>query len=255
MLKERTNIIREVKTLTANRLPLKPMRRVLVSDEIIEQFKNLILDGTLKPGDGLGSETNLAAQMNVGRSTIREALKVLIHLGFIVRKGKVAVVAEGVSGDMQPRRIIERFRANRNFLEMIEVRKIIEPDIAAMAAARFKAGDLDLIEKDVDAMKKTLGDMEAFLNHDYNFHLHIAQASRNQILIEITRGIQDMLKKTQEYVLRQSDSIHERSLAFHTKIYKAIQNGKSELAGKLMFDHIDDIEGEMYTILKQKSRR
>ena len=240
--------------MAANRLPLKPMRRVLVSDEIIEQFKNLILEGTLKPGDGLGSETNLATQMNVGRSTIREALKVLIHLGFIERKGKVAVVAEGVSGGMQPREIIERFRANRNFLEMIEVRKIIEPDIAAMAATRHEAGDLDLIRQDVDAMKETLGDLNAFLNHDYNFHLHIAQASRNQLLIEITRGIQDMLKKTQEYVLRKSGSIHQRSLTFHAKIFEAIQNGQSELAGKHMFDHIEEIEGEMYAILKKKNR-
>jgi DNA-binding FadR family transcriptional regulator len=230
------------------------MRRVLVSDEIIEQFKNLILDGTLKPGDGLGSETNLAAQMNVGRSTIREALKVLIHLGFIERKGKVAVVAKSVSGGMKPQKIIERFRANRNFLEMIEVRKIIEPDIAAMAATRYETGDLDLIRQDVDAMQETLGDVEAFLNHDYNFHLHIAQASRNQILIEITRGIQAMLKKTQAYVLRESGSIHKRSLGFHTKIFKAIKNGQAELAGKHMSDHIEDIEGEMYTILKQANR-
>ncbi len=240
--------------MAANRLPLKPIRRVLVSDEIIEEFKNLILDGTLKPGDGLGSETNLATQMNVGRSTIREALKVLIHLGFIARKGKVAVVAEGVGGGMQPRKIIERFRANRNFLEMIEVRKIIEPDIAAMAAARHEANDLDLIRQAVDAMKETLGDISAFLNHDYNFHLYIAQASRNQILIEITRGIQDMLKKSQEYVLRQSDSIHNRSLAFHTKIFKAIQKRKPELAEKHMFNHIEDIEGEMYAILKQANK-
>ena len=63
--------------------------------------------------------------------------------------------------------------------------------------------------------------------------------------------IQDMLKKTLEYVLRQSDRIHHRSLAFHTKIFKAIQKGQPELAGKHMFDHIEDIESEMYSILKQ----
>ena len=240
--------------MTDNRLPLKPMRRVLVSDEIIEQFKNLILDGTLKPGDGLGSETSLATQMNVGRSTIREALKVLIHLGFIERKGKLAVVSEHLGGGINPRDIIERFRANRNLLEMIEVRKIIEPDIAAMAATRHDPGDLDLILQDVGAMKESIENLDAFLEHDYHFHLHIAQASRNQILIEITRGIQDILKKTQEYVLRKSDSIHHRSLMFHTKIFKAIQKGQPELAGKLMFDHIEDIESEMYAILKQKNR-
>jgi DNA-binding FadR family transcriptional regulator len=63
-----------------------------------------------------------------------------------------------------------------------------------------------------------------------------------------------MLKKTQAYVLRQSDSIHHRSLAFHTKIFKAIEKGQSELAGKHMLHHIEDIESEMYTILKQANR-
>ena len=67
------------------------------------------------------------------------------------------------------------------FLE--EFRKIIEPDIAAMAATRHDAGDLDLILQDVGAMKESIENLDAFLEHDYHFHLHIAQASRNQILI------------------------------------------------------------------------
>ena len=164
------------------KLPLKPMRRVLVSDEIIDQIKNLILDGTLQPGDQLGSETKLASQMDVGRSTIREALKVLIHLGFIERKNRVAIVSDRVRSGINPQQIVDRFKKNRNFLEMIEVRKIIEPDIAAMAATRCDAGDLELISEDVEAMRQSLGKLDAFLDHDYHFHLHLAQASGNQIL-------------------------------------------------------------------------
>lgn len=226
------------------------MRRILVSDEIIEQIKNLILDGTLKAGDPLGSETKLASQMNVGRSTIREALKVLIHMGFIERKHKVAVVSDSIRSDINPREMIDRFKKSRNLLEMVEVRKIIEPDISAMAASRRGSDDLKLIELDVEAMGRTR-DLDAFLNHDYHFHLHIAQASGNKILIEIIRGIQDLLKKTQEHILRQSESIHPRSLEYHRKIFEAIRKEQPEEASKQMADHISDIENELYKIMQK----
>ena len=226
------------------------MRRILVSDEIIEQIKNLILDGTLKPGDPLGSETKLASQMNVGRSTIREALKVLIHMGFIERKHKVAVVSDSIRSDLNPREMIDRFKKSRDLLEMVEVRKIIEPDISAMAASRRGSDDLKLIELDVEAMGRT-SDLDAFLDHDYHFHLHIAQASGNKILIEIIRGIQDLLKKTQEHILRQSESIQPRSLQYHRKIFEAIRKEQPEKASKHMADHISDIENELYMIMQK----
>ena len=227
------------------------MRRVLVSDEIIEQIKNLILEGTLKPGDPLGSETKLASQMNVGRSTIREALKVLIHMGFIERRNKIAVVSDSVKSDLNPREMIARFKKSRNLLEMVEVRKIIEPDIAAMAAARRGSDDLKLIEMDVEAMGRTLSDLDAFLDHDYHFHLHIAQASGNKILMEIIRGIQDLLKKTQEHILRQSETIHPRSLEYHRKIFEAIRKEQPNQASQYMADHISDIENELYMIMQK----
>ena len=237
------------------KLPLKPMQRVLVSDGIIEQIKNLILGGTLKPGDPLGSETKLAAQMSVGRSTIREALKVLIHMGFIERKNKVAVVSERIRGGLNPHDIVERFKKNRNLLEMVEVRKIIEPDISAMAATRREPEDLKLIQQEVEAMGRNKDDLDAFLDHDYNFHLHIAQASRNQILIEIMRGIQNLLKKTQEHILRQSENIHPRSLKFHRKIFEAINKGEPDQASRYMADHIADIENELYMIMQKNDKK
>ena len=235
-------------------LPLKPMRRVLVSDEIIEQIKNLILDGTLKPGDRLASEIKLAQQMNVGRSTIREALKVLIHLGFIERKNKVAIVSDRLKGGLDPQSIVERFKKQRSLLEMIEVRKLIEPGIASLAATRCEPGDLQLLLKDVEAMDNTLKNIDAFLLHDYHFHLHIAQASKNQILIEIVLGIQHVLRRTQEHILQKSKNIHPRSLDYHWKIFKAIEDGHPELAKESMSEHILDIETEMYTILKQEKQ-
>ena len=228
------------------------MRRILVSDEIIEQIKDLILAGTLKPGDQLPSEISLAAQMKVGRSTIREALKVLIHLGFIETQNKVRVVSQQVGGQLDPHAIVKRFKDHRNIIEVIEVRKIIEPDIAEMAAGRCEKEDIELIQKDVDAMQSATTSPEAFAQFDHLFHLHLAQGCKNQILIEIIQKIQEMLKETQELILTKSTHIAPRSMSFHLKIVEAIQAGRPKQAKELMRKHILDIETEMYAILKQQ---
>jgi len=227
------------------------MRRVLVSDEIIEQIEDLILKGELKPGDLLPSENKMASQMSVGRSTIREALKVLIHLGFIERKNKVAVISDRIQENESPNNILERFKKQRNLLEMIEFRTIVEPDMAGLAATRSDAMDVSVLQKDVEAMTESQEDNERFLMHDHNFHLHIAQGTKNQILIEVIRGIQDMLEKTQGHIIRKSTTISPRSLEFHMKIFNAIKKGNPGLARKHMHDHLLDIESEMYAILKR----
>jgi len=236
-----------------NELPLKPMHKVLVSDEIIEQIKNLILEGRLRSGDQLPSETKMASQMKVGRSTIREALKVLIHLGFIERKNKVAVISDRIKETVSPHDIVERFKKQRNVLEMIEFRKIVEPDMASLAAIRSDATDVAALHKDVEAMTEGQNDAEKFLKHDHHFHLHIAQGAKNQILIEVIQGIQDMLEKTQGHIIRKSATISPRSLEFHRKIFDAIKKGKPESARKHMYDHLIDIEKEVYTILKHEN--
>ena len=239
--------------MKADKLPLKPMRRVLVSDGIIEQIKDLILAGTLKPGEQLPSENSLASQMSVGRSTIREALKVLIHLGFIETKNKARIVSHQIGGYLDPQAIVERFKDHRNVIEMIEVRKIIEPDIAELAASRSEKDDIELIQKDVDAMQSATMSPKVFAKYDHHFHLHLAQGCKNQILIEIIQKIQEMLKETQGLILSQSKDIAPRSMAFHLQIVDAVKASQPKQAKELMRKHILDIEAEMYAILKKQN--
>lgn len=229
------------------------MQRVLISDEIIDQIKDLILRGELKPGDALPAETTMAAQLQVGRSTIREALKVLLHLGFIERENKLAVVSDRIKEKMSPNDIVERFKKQRNILEMIEFRKIVEPALAGLAATRADAEEISLLNSDMEAMSESRDDPETFLKHDHFFHLHIAQGAKNEILIEVIRGIQGMLEKTQGHIIRESATISPRSLEFHRKIFGAIKRSTAESARKHMYEHLLDIEKEMYAILKQEA--
>ncbi|RKY03097.1 MAG: hypothetical protein DRP55_01930 [Spirochaetes bacterium] len=230
----------------------KPVGKVLVSDEIIEEIKQLIMDGTLKPGDRLPSESEMASQMGVGRSTIREALKVLIYLGFIERQNKVAYVSNNVMDRIYPKDIIESFKRHRNIMEMIEARRIIEPDVAEYAAMRANPNDIEEIGKYYQAMKESQGNVEDFISFDNQFHLHVIHAARNNILMDIMKGIQELMKQNQALILRKSKNIMPRSLEFHRKIFIAIKEGKAKSAKRYMLSHIIDVEKEMYCILKEE---
>jgi len=233
-------------------MKFKRMNRVSISDEIIEHIKDLIINKTLKPDERLPSEEKMALQMAVGRGTIREAIKVLVYLGFIERKNKGTFVSSHVMDRIIPKDVIGKFKRHRNIMEMIEVRKIIEPESAGLAAGRANPKEVAEIENQYRLMLDSKDNIEVFIDHDNSFHSYIIKATRNNILIEIMKNIQKLMMENQALVLKKSKNIMPRSLEFHGKILKAIQDGKEDLARNYMLKHILDIEKEMYLILRQK---
>ena len=230
----------------------KPVNKVLISNGIIDQIKSSIMAGDLKPGESLPSEIKMASQLRVGRSTVREALQVLIHLGFIERKGKETFVSPSVREKFFPKDIFKRYQAHRSVMEMIEVRKVVESFLAESAAIRADEEMVELLGKDLAEMESSVGDMKKFIASDHQFHLRIAEGARNKVFYDLMLGVRDILRDNQELVLLKSQSILPRSMEFHRKIYMAIKGKKPKRARKLMLDHINDIENEMYHILKSE---
>lgn len=234
-------------------MKFKEVKQVSVTDKIIEQIKNLIIDKTLKPGETLPSEEKMAYQMGVGRGTIREALKVLIYLGFIERQNKATFVSPNGNKRLHMRDIIESFKKHRNIMEMIELRKIIEPEAASYAAVRANPKEIEAVEKAYRLMVEYENEIESFIDQDNIFHLAVVRATGNNVLLDIMKGIQRLMKQSQSLILKKSKNIKPRSLKFHGKMCSAIKEGNADLAKRLMLDHIVDIEKEMYRILKEES--
>lgn len=233
-------------------MKFKEVKPVSVTDRVIEQVRDLIINGTLKPNEPFPSEEKLAAQMGVGRGTIREALRVLICLGFIERQGKTTFVSPNINKRLGPRDIIESFKKHHDVMEMIELRKIIEPEASAYAAARANPKEIEDIEAAYRLMIKYENEIELFIHQDNLFHLAIVQGTGNGVLLDIMKGIQRLMEQNQALILKKSKYIKPRSLAFHGKICSAIKEGNVKRARKFMFDHIIDIEEEMYRILKEE---
>jgi DNA-binding FadR family transcriptional regulator len=196
--------------------------RSSVTEQIIEYLKDQILKQELKPGQQLPSEENLGSQLGVGRGTVREALRVLVYLGLIERRNKSTYVTSIATSGSMMTGFLDRIHKHRDVMKVIEVRKIVEPEAAALAAER--------------------GDAE-----------EIAEIGRCLAEMELMKNIQQYMHQNQLVVLRLSPSIEPHSLEFHRRLYAAILEGKEEDARDIMKAHILDIEKEMVGIIKNGS--
>jgi GntR family transcriptional repressor for pyruvate dehydrogenase complex len=204
--------------------------RSSVTEQIIEYLKDQIFKQKLKPGQQLPSEENLALQLGVGRGTVREALRVLVYLGLIERRNKSTYVTSIASSNNLMEGFLDRIHKHRDVEKIIEVRRIIEPEAAAL--------------------EETADNYKEFIVHDEDYHRAIFSACGNHILLEINSSIQHYMHQNQELVVKLRPGIIPHSLDYHRKVFKGIKEGKADEVRKIMRDHIDNIENEMKQIIK-----
>jgi len=225
-----------------------------ISEKIIGYVKHQIISGSLKAGDRLPSEEALAEQMGVGRGTIREALKVLSYTGFLEKKNNRTYVSNrGLKGydNKEVASAIHRFEG---YMEIIEVRRVLEPELAALAAARATPELVAELKKCVTAMVNWQDDIEKFIQHDNTFHLILSEASGNTLFAEIMKSIQSVMADNLARVIR-STKIAPRSLDYHRRIFEAVKAGDSAKARRAMLSHIVDVEKEMRILYNQGKRK
>ncbi len=229
-------------------MPLKPVQKILVSDGILEQLREMIHAGELSPGERLPSEMKMAEHLSVSRSSLREALNALIHLGYLYRQSKGTYVAPEAHWPTNLSFYFSRSLEDQKIAEMIEVRKIIETELSALAAKRAEPEDIKALEESLHQMEVHFDDSKAFINSDHHFHLCIAKAAKNSILGDFIDKVRDLLKDNIALIIQKS-SISRRSLRYHQQIFEAIRNGDASRARRVMAEHIADIEKEFVKIL------
>jgi GntR family transcriptional repressor for pyruvate dehydrogenase complex len=231
-------------------MPFKPVEKILVSDGILEQIRDLIHSGEFLPGQRLPSEVKMAALLSVSRSSLREALNALVHLGYLQRQTRGIYVNPSVNWRATPSFRFSRSQEDLDVAEMIEVRKIVESELCALAAKRAEPEDIKALEQNLDQMEARLNDPKAFINSNQRFHLSIARAAKNHILEDFTVNIRNLLKSNIALVIEKS-AISRRSLGYHRRIFEAIRDGDVSRARRAMAEHVADIEKEFVKILYQ----
>jgi GntR family transcriptional repressor for pyruvate dehydrogenase complex len=233
-------------------MPLKPVQKILVSDGVFEQIREMIHRGEFSPGERLPSEMKMAEHLSVSRSSLREALNGLVHLGYLYRQNKGVYVTSEARWRTALSFHFLRSLKDQKIAEMIEVRKIVETELCALAAKRAEPEDVRALEKSLQEMRDQLDVPSAFINSDHHFHLCIARAAKNSILSDFVEKIRDLLRDNISLIIQKSN-ISRRSLDYHQHIYEAIRDGDGVRARKVMAAHIADVEKEFMKILYRPS--
>ena len=220
------------------------MRQVRLAQSVADEIRSLIVRESMKVGDKLPAESELMEQFNVGRSTIREAVKQLQAENIVViHRGRGSFVADrtGVAKDPLGLSFEEQSRTLR---ELMEVRLWMEPGIAGEAAARRSPEDLDAMQSFIDRMAKAAEAGEDYESYDYGFHMAMAESVHNGVLRRMYPVVFEAI--VQGY--RRTAHVHGSyavALKYHRDILDAIRRGDgneaSELTRKHILQALDDI--------------
>lgn len=210
----------------------------ILSQKVADDIKKMIIEKDYHPGDKLPNELEMSDIINVSRSTIREAIKILVSTSILeVRRGKGTFVSEtpGLSKDPLGMDFIEEDNLLEHFFEM---RLIIEPQMVEMAIRRGTEEDFKDIKMAFLAVEKALKSGENHSLADIEFHNRIAKASGNPIMERImpviNNGIQGGYAKTKDNP-ESADVV----LKHHRKIMEAIDRKDESGAYSAMKDHIE----------------
>ncbi|HSI67825.1 MAG TPA: FadR/GntR family transcriptional regulator [Planococcus sp. (in: firmicutes)] len=228
---------------------LNPKKRTY--ELIVEQINVLCLEKDLQPGDRLPSERDLASLFGVSRNSIREALKGLESKGVIeIRQGGGSYLATS-KRDMLGNELsthIDETEAQLIY-DMLELRRAFEVEAASLAAQRATSENLEAIRNALAQMADATDNPETGVQADLDFHLHIANATKNQLLIDLmgslAKRMEENIRATRRYRFTDADR-HQDTFKEHEEIYHAIASGNSELAKQLMERHISRIRTELY---------
>lgn len=220
------------------------------SDLVLEQIKAQIMNGELQPGMKLDSIVDLAVKFGVGRSTIREALSALKAMGWLdIRQGGGTYVKEALPTASLS---LELFHSTDSLKEIFEVRKILETGTAALAAEQRSEEDLQQLKRILEQMSDHIHDEDMSEEADTCFHLHIAKASGNSVLLQLmeslSQRLQETMKDSRKIWFYAEHATAVRLLNEHQGIYDAIKKRDAAEARNLMLNHIDKVE----TVLKEQ---
>lgn len=213
------------------------VKRSTVAETIVEQVKELIIEGQLTAGQKLPSERELAEELRVGRSSVREATSALVAMGVAqVRQGEGVYIRPDF-----PDSVIHNIEWSAYFLrgqinDLVETRLVIELATVRLAAERASAqtrNELRWLARDVNVNR----DIESFIEGDLRFHLALAEASQNVVMHSVIRGIQQLMRRSMLQVL-QSRDMRELAVSQHHRIADAIVLGDVNKAEEAMEAHL-----------------
>lgn len=236
-----------------------------LADQLVVRLRTLITERQLEAGMRLPAERQLAAELGVSRSSLREAIQQLISAGVLSsRRGGGTWVRQQIEPwseqrIVQPIRLLLADDPDYRY-DILEARHAIEASTAWYAALRAGEADKERLQYAFDATLKLKesDDPDLAAQADVRFHLAIAEASHNLVLLQTMRGFFDLLQSS---VMQSRQRMYIKPAIFarlteqHQAVLQAILAGDAERARKAMVDHLGFVHATMKTLHEDEARQ
>src|SRR3979409_960711 len=232
---------------------LEPVKRSRIYEHIVEQIHALIREGRWAPGDQTPPERELAERFRVSRTSVREALRALEMQGIIEsRQGGGTFVRTADTEALVPPLAAAILRGQRELAEVLEVRELIEPGIARLAATRATAEHIAELETLLERQRDCILNGRPFVDEDTAFHYTLARAADNPILLRLHKVILDLLRESRQSYLHVPDR-PQMSLRGHEAILSAIKAHDADAAYTASLAHITEIRDKILRAMENPS--
>ena len=227
-----------------------PIQSAKAFELVAEQIEKRILDGELRSGDRLPTEREMAEQFRVSRTAVREAMKILSQKGLVdMRPGRGTIVIDGANEAMQHSiGLVMKLKLGEvgGSDNLVEVRGILETEIAALAAARATEKEIAAMQEAVDEMDDSLGDADAFIAADNRFHEALAQATQNALILILVRSIVNPLSEQRKQIFNVEGG-PQRGQIHHRRILESVMQRDPEAARAAMRSHLRQVREDVRT--------
>ena len=222
-------------------------------EQIVKQIEESILKGELKPGDQLPAERELAQQFGVSRTAVREAVKTLREKGLVESySGRGTFITNGTSQAIkQSLDFMMRIGQQDGLVQLAEVRQILEPEIAALAASRVQEQHLAMMREAVAVMDEALRDPDAYIEADLDFHLSLAEAAENPIILSLIDSIVGLLRE-QRLRIFYVDGGPDRGQYHHKRILEAVEQRDEDRARDAMRAHLQQVREDSRVLSSER---
>jgi GntR family transcriptional repressor for pyruvate dehydrogenase complex len=236
-------------------MKISTIQKASTPELVVRELLQNIKQGSLKPGDKLPPERELAQAFGVSRSSVREAISAMVLVGYMeVTQGKGIFVKDDIPSPYVLSSTLRDVLDAYWTLDVIETRQIMECSLVKLAVMRAGKNDIAKLRQTLHRMEENIDNLEGFYKADFEFHNAICEATNNEIMSEMLKII--IAKTHAHYMKFMPDALCKPNEAVSTarKIVDCIEEGKAEQASQAMIEHLNLVSSELVRLIPEAER-
>lgn len=219
-----------------------PVKNTRVYEQVVEQIKEMVKNGTVKRGEKLPTERDMAEQLQVSRASVREALRALEVVGLIESKqGSGNFIKENLGGALLEPLSIMFMLQDSSPRDIFELREVLELETSALAVSKITDEELEILKSLIEELKNS-DDEDKNVVIDKNFHYTIAKASHNLLMLNVlevlSQLMDEFIKDSRKNILADYNN-KEKLIEIHEELYKALKNRDKDRVYHIMVEHFE----------------